>query len=110
VKTNRISDGEITQISQHKTRRIIYTGNLMMAVWDFSDGPWCDPEPYHAHPHEQIVYLAEGEILFFVGEESCRLTTGDTVAVPGNQPHTIQILTSTVRLIDTWTPVREEFL
>jgi unsaturated pyranuronate lyase len=110
VITNRISEGKTVQVSAAKTRRAIHTDNLMMAVWDFSDGPWESQEPYHSHPHEQIVYLAEGEVVFFIEEESCRLVAGDTVAVPGGLPHTIQLLTPTVRLIDTWTPVRDEFL
>jgi mannose-6-phosphate isomerase-like protein (cupin superfamily) len=110
MKTNRMSDGEIVQVSPVKTRRIIHTGDLMMAVWDFSDGPWDSPEPYHSHAHEQIVYLAEGEVQFFIAAESCHLLAGDTVAVPGGLSHTIQLLTPTVRLVDTWTPLRQEFL
>lgn len=108
--TNRIDDSPAVQVSPVKTRRIIHTGKLMMAVWDFSDGPWDSPEPRHSHPHDQVVYLAAGEVLFFVGEESTRLRAGDMIAVRGGVPHTIQLLTPTVRLVDTWTPLREEFL
>lgn len=110
MNTNKLGDGNVVQESPVKTRRIIHTENLMMAVWDFSDGPWDSPEPYHSHPHDQIVYLAEGELLFFIEEESCHLAAGDTVAVPGGLPHTVQLLTPTVRVIDTWTPLRQEFL
>lgn len=110
MNTNKICDKKAVKESSVKTRRIIHTGDLMMAVWDFSDGPWADPEPCHSHPHEQIVYLAEGEVNFFIEEESCHLVAGDTVAVPGGLPHTIQLLTPKVRLVDTWTPIRKEFL
>jgi len=34
-------------------RRIIYTPNLMTVIVDFTDGPWPEAEPFHAHPHEQ---------------------------------------------------------
>lgn len=110
MNTNRLCDGKIVQESAVKTRRIIHTGELMMAVWDFTDGPWEEPEPYHSHPHEQIVYLAIGEVDFFIEDKSCRLVAGDTIAVPGGVPHTTRMLTPHVRLVDTWTPLRQEFL
>ncbi len=110
MNTNKITDGKLTQLTPAKTRRIIHTDNLMMAVWDFTDGPWTSPEPHHSHPQDQIVYVAEGEVIFFIGEKSCHLSTGDTVAVPGGLPHSVQLLTSKVRLVDTWTPIRPEFV
>ncbi len=110
MNTNRIPDGKIERLSPDKTRRLIYTDNLMMAVWDFYDGPWEEPEAPHSHPQEQIVYVAEGAVNFSIGEETCRLNTGDTIAVPGDAPHSVQLLTPKVRLIDTWTPIRKEFL
>jgi quercetin dioxygenase-like cupin family protein len=110
MNTNRMADNQNVQINPFKTRRIVHTDNLMMAIWDFSDGPWPEPEPYHSHPHDQVVYLAEGEINFFIEEVSCHLSAGDMIAVPGDVPHTVQLLTQKVRLIDTWTPLRQEFL
>ena len=107
---NRIADKQFVRVTPFKTRRIVHTDKLMMAVWEFSDGPWSNHEPFHSHPHDQVVYLAEGEVDFFIEDESFRLGPGDMIAVPGNRPHTIRLLTPTVRLIDTWTPLREEFL
>jgi quercetin dioxygenase-like cupin family protein len=57
-----------------------------------------------------VTYVAQGEVLFFIGEESVRLAAGDMVAVPPDLPHRIQLLTPTVRLIDTFTPIRQDFL
>ena len=54
--------------------------------------------------------MAEGEVMFFIGEESCRLVPGDMIAVPPDRPHRIQLLTPTARLIDTFTPLRQDFL
>ena len=110
MKTNKVSDNQVVQVSSVKTQRVLHTDNLMMSVWDFTDGPWDGPEPLHSHPHEQVVYLSDGEVIFTVGEESTMLSAGDMIAVPGDVPHTIQLLTPVVRIIDTWTPVRQEFL
>jgi quercetin dioxygenase-like cupin family protein len=110
MEHNRIADNRIVQLTPFKTRRIVHTDNLMMAVWEFSDGPWPESEPHHSHPQEQVVYVAEGEVVFTIEAESCHLSAGDMIAVPGGLPHTIQLLTPRVRLVDTWTPLREEFL
>ena len=99
-----------TQMRPGVDRRLGYTPNLMTAVIDFNNGPMTAPDPPHAHPHEQISYVAEGEVIFTVGKESERLGPGDLVVVPSGIPHTIQLLTEHARLIDAFTPIRQDFL
>ncbi|MCK4853657.1 MAG: cupin domain-containing protein [Bacteroidales bacterium] len=92
-------------------RKIIHTDNLMTVLIDFSDGPWDKPEPPHSHPHEQTSYVAEGEIIFLCeGEADQHLKAGDMFAAPSGRPHTIQLLTEKARLVDSFNPVREDFL
>ncbi len=99
------------QIKEGLSRRVVYTQNLMMAIIDFNNGPWDEPEPYHSHPHEQIAYVAGGEIIFYCeGREEVHLKEGDVYAVPGGIKHTVKLLTKEVRLIDSFTPIREDFL
>ena len=52
------------EIREGVFRSLIYTDNLMLAIIDFENGPWDEPEPYHSHPHEQASYVAEGEVVF----------------------------------------------
>lgn len=93
------------------TRRIVHLNNLMMAVIDFDGGPWPEPDKPHSHVHEQITYVASGEILFFCEDEPTqRLKAGDLFFVPSNKMHGIQLLSSEARLIDNFTPLREDFL
>lgn len=93
------------------SRRLANTENLMMVVIDFTDGPWREPEPLQHHVHEQVTYVAYGEILFFCeGEKTERLGEGDMFWVPSDKKHGIQLLSSTARLIDSFSPVRSEFL
>ncbi len=92
-------------------RKIIHTDSLMLVLIDLSDGPWEKPEPPHSHPHEQTSYVARGEIIFFCeGEADQHLKAGDMFAVPSGRKHTIQLLTKEVRLIDSFNPIREDFL
>ncbi len=91
-------------------RRLGYTNNLMMTIMDFCDGPKSQPDPPHSHPHEQVTYVAAGEILFIMDGQQTRLGPGDIFLVPPDKLHTIQQLTEHVRLIDCFTPIREDFL
>ena len=99
------------QIKEGVTRSVVYTKNLMMAIIDFNTGPWVDPEPFHFHPHEQIAYVAKGEIVFYCeGRPEEHLKEGNVYAVPSGKKHTVKLLTKEVRLIDSFTPIREDFL
>jgi len=97
-------------IAPGRTRYLAYTGNLMMVVVDFDDGPTSEPDPSHSHPHEQVSYVVSGEINLFKDNKLTRLGPGDMFTVPPNIPHSVQLLTSRVRLIDSFTPIRKDFL
>lgn len=97
-------------IGEKRARYLTSTENLMMVVIDFDDGPTSEPDPPHSHPHEQVSYVAAGEIIFFLDGEPTRLGPGDMFTVPPDIPHSVQLLTAHVRLVDTFTPLREDFL
>jgi len=98
------------KLSPFFERRIASLEKLMVVVCDFTNGPAAEPDKPHSHPHEQITYVAEGELYLFLGEEKHHLTKGDIFTVAPDIPHCIQNISSFVRLIDTFSPVREDFL
>jgi quercetin dioxygenase-like cupin family protein len=100
----------VDKIRKGVERRLGHTDNLMIVVVDFYDGPKDRPDPPHSHPHEQASYVAEGEILLVIDGQQMRLGPGDVFLVPAGQPHSIQQLTSHIRLVDCFTPIREDFL
>ena len=104
--------GEIPpeKIREGAERRLGYTDNLMIVVVDFNDGPKERPDPPHSHPHEQVSYVVEGEVLVIIDGQQTRLGSGDLFLVPSGRPHSIQQLTQHVRVVDCFTPIREDFL
>ncbi len=104
------SETEPQTIAPGRTRCLAQTDNLMMAVIDFTDGPTTAPDPPHSHPHEQVSCVAAGEIIFFQDGVPTQLGPGDMFTVPPNVPHSIQLLSDHVRLVDTFYPIREDFL
>ena len=110
MSTIKESDVVHEVIGEDRTRYLAYTDHLMMAVIDFNDGPTDAPDPPHSHPHEQVSYVASGKIILFLGNEETRLGPGDIFTVPPDMPHSVQLLTQHVRLVDTFHPIREEFI
>jgi unsaturated pyranuronate lyase len=97
-------------LSPGRERTVAHLENLMVAVYDFTAGPMEQPETPHSHDHEQITFVAEGELLFFKGKEEYHLIKGDLMTVPSGIPHCIQIMSDHVRLVDSFCPLRKEFL
>jgi quercetin dioxygenase-like cupin family protein len=107
----KFKESSYEEVKEGVNRKIINTPSLMSVLIDFSNGPWEQAEPYHSHPQEQISYVVSGEIVFYCeGEKEEVLHAGDMFAVPSGKKHTIKLLTTEVRLIDSFTPVREDFL
>ena len=106
----KLADLDAESIGAGRSRVAVHTDNVMMVIFDFEDGPAEEPNPPHSHPHEQISYVAGGRVIYFVGEEQKTLEAGDMVTIAPNVLHTIQALTPKVRLVDAFSPVREDFL
>jgi len=97
-------------IAPGRERYLAHGSRVMVVVMDFADGPSDQPDAPHSHPHEQITYVAEGHVVFFLGETPYELSAGDLITVPPDVPHSIQLLTASARLVDTFSPIREDFL
>ena len=110
MTTQKYSETPAEKIAKGVERRIGHLENLMIVTIDFDDGPTPEPDPPHSHSHEQVCYVAQGEILFIIEGEETKLEAGDVFLVPSGKTHTIQRLTKHVRLVDCFTPLREDFL
>jgi quercetin dioxygenase-like cupin family protein len=98
------------KLNEGATRWLGNTERLMIAMVEFTDGPQDAPPPAHSHPHDQAGYLAEGEIEIHIGSDRQRLCAGDLFFVPSGVPHTVKRFTKYVRIIECFTPIREDFL
>ncbi len=64
----------------------------------------------HSHPHEQVGMVLEGRAHFFVGEEDRILGPGEMYRIPGGVEHHVVALDNTVRALDIFHPIREDYL
>lgn len=65
--------------------------------------------PNHQHDSEQITYV-EGELFFKSGDIVYRLAKGDCILVPGNIDHEVWTEKTSVKAIDTWSPVNKVYI
>ncbi|MFY0687579.1 MAG: cupin domain-containing protein [Cyclobacteriaceae bacterium] len=91
-------------------RKVIHLNDLMVTVIEFTNGPMATPDPPHSHPHEQMSYVAEGRLKLLIEDREYLLEEGDVFKISSNLPHCIQTLTEYVKLVDSFTPIREDFL
>ncbi|MDR2614633.1 MAG: cupin domain-containing protein [Candidatus Accumulibacter sp.] len=80
--------------------------NLMMVEVIFKSGAIGSE---HRHVHEQVCYCLAGEFEFTVEGQARRLRPGDSVHIPSSALHGTVCL-SEGRLLDVFTPQREDFL
>lgn len=97
----------LTELSGGVRRRILANDEKMMAVEvDFDEGA---VGAMHTHPHEQISYVLSGEFSATIGDEVRLIKAGDTYYTKPNEPHGVVCLKAG-RLLDIFTPRREDFL
>jgi quercetin dioxygenase-like cupin family protein len=71
--------------------------------------PGHEPRP-HSHHYEQIVYILQGQVDFFIGDKRVRLGPGGLLAVPPNvMHHAIVVGDEPVLNLDVFTPKRPEY-
>jgi quercetin dioxygenase-like cupin family protein len=92
-------------ISKGFTAKMFHTEGMTIAYVDVEAGAEL---PEHSHFHEQVSNMLEGEFEFVLGGEKMLLRSGDSLVIPSNVPHSGRALT-TCRILDVFTPVREDF-
>ncbi len=86
---------------------LAYSDNIMNVELLFEKGAKGE---MHAHPHEQIGYVIAGTLIFHEeGQPDRELHTGDSYIVAPNVKHGIDCV-SEVKLLDIFTPMREDFI
>lgn len=85
--------------------RFVHGDQMTVAYWDIEAGAVL---PEHAHHHEQIANLLDGEFELTVAGETRQLQPGSVAVIPSNVPHSGRALTA-CRIMDIFCPARLEY-
>lgn len=97
------------KVTEQLSRRLI-TGERMMLTHVYLDKGCIVPR--HSHENEQITYILEGALRFWIGEdgqEEIVVRSGEVLHIPSNVPHMAEALEDTVD-VDIFSPPRQDWL
>jgi unsaturated pyranuronate lyase len=90
-------------------RRLVTGDRLMIAHVYLAEGAVV---PTHSHDNEQLTYILEGTLRFWLGEDESEVVdvaAGEVLHLPSNLPHRAQALEDTLD-VDVFAPPRQDWL
>jgi quercetin dioxygenase-like cupin family protein len=109
VRHFRWDDMPKEQVTDVISRRLI-TGDRMMIAHVYLDKGAIVPQ--HSHENEQITYILEGALRFWIGEDGAQeviVREGEVLTIPSNVPHKAEALEDTLD-VDIFNPPRQDWL
>ncbi|MEO5858979.1 MAG: cupin domain-containing protein [Pyrinomonadaceae bacterium] len=97
------------RVSESLQRRLI-TGDRMMLTHVYLDKGSVVPQ--HSHENEQLTYVLEGALHFWIGEDGSEEVTvraGEVLVIPSNVVHKAEALEDTLD-VDIFSPPRQDWL
>jgi len=97
------------QLKPDLARRLVSTERMMLAQVFLDEG--CIV-PQHSHENEQLTYMVEGKLRFFLGEDGSEvvdLVPGEVLHIPSWVPHKAEAIETTLEL-DIFCPPRQDWL
>ena len=102
----RSDDGSMTHPEDGLRRQVMSYSPSMMLVRHRMRKGWVGA--HHSHPHEQMVYVVDGHLLFQHPGGQFEVKTGDSFLVPGGVEHQASALEDS-EVLDVFTPYREDY-
>jgi quercetin dioxygenase-like cupin family protein len=87
-------------------RQLVVGQNIMLARVLMKKG--CIV-PEHSHPNEQVTYILEGALKFWISGQEIVVSKGEVLTIPPNMPHKAEALEDTVDL-DVFDPPRADWM
>ena len=106
LKYIRWKDVEIENLNPLLGRQMVAGEQVMVARILMKKG--CIV-PLHSHVNEQVSYILEGALKFFIDGKEIVVHAGEVLCIPPNMPHRAEAVEDTVDL-DIFYPPRQDWL
>lgn len=103
------ADVRLDRLRGSMQRRFVTTENLMIAQVHFKVG---DEVERHSHVNEQITYVVDGALEFWLGDADDQhviVRSGEVLSIPSQLPHRAIALSDTFEL-DIFNPPRRDWI
>ena len=101
-----LENRETKEIAPGVFARTFWGENMLLSIIDLGAGM---SVPAHSHPHEQCGTVFSGQLSLTIAGETRLLSPGDTYIVPGGVEHSATTGDGPARVLDVFSPVREEY-
>ena len=109
VRLFRVKDIPLEKVTDQIDRRLITGDRMMLAHVYLKKGSIV---PKHSHENEQITYILEGGLRFWIGEDGSEeivVRAGEVLHIPSNIPHKAEAIEDTLD-VDVFSPPRQDWL
>jgi quercetin dioxygenase-like cupin family protein len=109
VAFHRWNDMPKEKVTDEIDRRVIVGERMMLAHVYLAKGSIV---PKHSHENEQLTYILEGALKFWIGEDGAQelvVRAGEVLVIPSNVPHKAEALEDTLD-VDVFCPPRQDWL
>jgi quercetin dioxygenase-like cupin family protein len=106
VEYTKWNDIEVEPMSPVIGRQMIVGTNVMVARVLLKKGA---KVPLHSHHNEQVTYVLEGALHFFIDDREITVSAGEVLCIPPHMPHEAIALEDTVDL-DIFNPPRQDWI
>lgn len=107
----RWSEIPLEKVTDHISRKVFTGDRMMIAHVHLEKGAIV---PTHHHENEQLTYILEGALRFWIGDphegvEELVVRAGEVLYIPSNVPHKAEALEDTLD-VDVFSPPRQDWL
>jgi quercetin dioxygenase-like cupin family protein len=109
VAFHRWTDMPKEKVTDEIDRRVIVGDRMMLAHVYLAKGSIV---PTHSHENEQLTYILEGALKFWIGEDGAQelvVRAGEVLVIPSNVTHKAEALEDTLD-VDVFCPPRQDWL
>jgi quercetin dioxygenase-like cupin family protein len=96
-------------VTEMLDRRLITGERMMLAHVYLKRGA---VGPRHSHDNEQLTYILEGALRFWIGDDESKVVdvrAGEVLCIPSGVPHKAEALEDTLD-VDVFSPPRQDWL
>lgn len=101
-----LAEREVKEVAPGMEIRTFWGSEMLLSATDLAANVVV---PIHSHPHEQAGTIISGMFEMTIGQDTRWLNPGDSYIVPGGVEHGGRAGDTPTRVLDIFSPVREEY-
>ncbi len=112
IRHEKWDEIRLEQVTDDIARRLFTGERMMLAQVYLDEGAIV---PWHSHENEQLTWVLEGSLRFWLGEEGSAdvqelvINSGEVLFIPSGVPHKAEALADTLD-VDIFSPPRQDWL